>query len=267
MTPERLYKYQAFSTKSLENLKNATLFCSRPERFNDPFDCAIRINKTQLDDDDFARVFEWYKHELSSSEIARAKYIEGEQPSPQFREEVERSFTLAFDTRMRENLRNRGIACLTARVDQVLMWSHYADGHRGFCLEFDTAFEPFSKALEVRYSADVPTVNPVDELLTGDGGALLDMVLTKSDHWAYEEEWRILHVEPDTAYTYPWKSLTGVYFGPGMLFVHKEIISLVLRDSPTQLYEVQRGEAEFRLHIERVDYTPFHYRDEQAHKP
>ena len=29
-----------------------------------------------------------------------------------------------------------GIYCLSAVPDHILMWAHYADGHRGFCLQF-----------------------------------------------------------------------------------------------------------------------------------
>lgn len=34
------------------------------------------------------------------------------------------------------NFNNEKIFCLTASYDNFLMWSHYADCHRGFCIEF-----------------------------------------------------------------------------------------------------------------------------------
>ena len=30
-----------------------------------------------------------------------------------------------------------GILCFSEHCDDILMWSHYSDGHKGFCLEFD----------------------------------------------------------------------------------------------------------------------------------
>lgn len=30
-----------------------------------------------------------------------------------------------------------GVVCLSEHGDDILMWSHYSDGHQGFCLEFD----------------------------------------------------------------------------------------------------------------------------------
>jgi hypothetical protein len=42
------------------------------------------------------------------------------------------------------------------------------------------------------------------------------MILTKANCWSYEREWRILHIQAGLAYTYPWQTLTAVYFGVAM---------------------------------------------------
>ncbi len=39
------------------------------------------------------------------------------------------------------------------------MWSHYADSHKGICLEFDTSFEPFNKSRQVKYGNKIPIIN------------------------------------------------------------------------------------------------------------
>ena len=41
--PKRLYKYQAYSVQSLDNLKNQILWFSKPPAFNDPPDCALPV--------------------------------------------------------------------------------------------------------------------------------------------------------------------------------------------------------------------------------
>jgi Protein of unknown function (DUF2971) len=43
----------------------------------------------------------------------------------------------------------RTIYCLTPDPTSILMWSHYADHHRGICLEFDVANALFLKAWKV----------------------------------------------------------------------------------------------------------------------
>lgn len=44
-----------------------------------------------------------------------------------------------------ENISKKGVCCFSEKWDDLLMWAYYADGHKGFCLEFDTNYEPFTK--------------------------------------------------------------------------------------------------------------------------
>lgn len=64
-----------------------------------------------------------------------------------------------------------GILSLSAVRDQTLMWSHYADGHRGFCIGFNSQkLLRFADRLtyrsihllldEVRYCSEFPKLNP-----------------------------------------------------------------------------------------------------------
>jgi len=50
-----------------------------------------------------------------------------------------------------ENLALRRFYCLTPFADNTLMWSHYADNHRGICLEFGKDNPLIEKARPVRY--------------------------------------------------------------------------------------------------------------------
>src|SRR5262249_18594437 len=67
------------------------------------------------------------------------------------------------------------ILCLSAVHDNILMWSHYADCHRGAVLEFGPVKEsnsPFLFARPVTYSATVPVAATLEEFLkfvTGEG--------------------------------------------------------------------------------------------------
>src|ERR1700704_3968385 len=50
---------------------------------------------------------------------------------------------------VQREISKRRIYCLTPIPHSILMWSHYADNHRGVCLEFDTANRLFSLAMKV----------------------------------------------------------------------------------------------------------------------
>jgi hypothetical protein len=259
--PPHLFKYQALAPHSLANIRQASIWFSAPSRFNDPFDCALSIFKTDLSDLDFGRAFEYMRRiGRMTPELEAEMYRDGK-PTTRFREITVESIKKAFEERRAIQSHHRGVACFSARSDDLLMWSHYADGHRGFCLEFDTSLEPFSKAKPVVYRDDVPSVNPIDILDRADNGELLDaMVYTKATCWSYEEEWRLLHEEANKLYTYDYRALTGVYFGAAMPFAQKEIISLVLSGAPTQLCEMVRSDKGFRLFSRQVNYTPPHYK-------
>ena len=50
--PKYLYKYEAISKQSLENLKNQIIYFASPSKFNDPFDCAINPRIPEISDED-----------------------------------------------------------------------------------------------------------------------------------------------------------------------------------------------------------------------
>ena len=77
------------------------------------------------------------------------------------------------------------IYCLTPIPDSTLMWSHYADHHRGICLEFDKDSDLIGMSLQVRYRDTYPELLPQNR-------DVLALVLTKSSDWSYEQEFRII---------------------------------------------------------------------------
>lgn len=98
--------------------------------------------------------------------------------------------------------RNSGIFCATHRKDNLLMWAHYAEQHRGVVLGFrpDPAADSFLCLLEpVSYSVARPSFYASTDPLKGGRLKLDDMrafnrylTATKSLEWAYEEELRLV---------------------------------------------------------------------------
>jgi DUF2971 family protein len=101
-----------------------------------------------------------------------------------------------------------GILSLAAIRDQTVMWSHYADGHRGFCVGFDSrkllgfadrlAYRRLHLLLdEVRYYVELPKLNPYKMT---DSQVFMTKLFYKSHEWYYEKEYRVLCGErPDFA--------------------------------------------------------------------
>lgn len=83
-----------------------------------------------------------------------------------------------------------GVICMGKHWTSPLMWSHYADHHKGVCLGFDV---PEGKALQMNYEPErlrhlIKMGEPAGGLTEEVIGQLLG---TKFVQWAYEEEWRL----------------------------------------------------------------------------
>lgn len=256
--PEYLYKYQRFDPVTLSNLVGRLLWFSRPTAFNDPYDCSIRPT-TELSKADCDRLYDWVRSKRGG-EKSLAKY-RGADGLETFRRQVLQAVEPGLEARRQEMLNRMGVACLSAKKDDLLMWAHYGDSHKGFCLEFSTGYEPFNKAKKVIYQRTIPVVNPATMLLdrTNESMTMVAIMLTKMDCWRYEEEWRLVHEKSDTAFGYGTAALTGIYFGSEMDRKHIEIMALILRDSPTKLYSMRRSDSEFKVIPEELDHTPYDY--------
>lgn len=73
---------------------------------------------------------------------------------------------------------------------QPLMWSHYAVGHTGYALCFDTQALPFSAAIPVQYQDEYPTIDVSSA--TKPLVALQAALCCKAKYWKYEMEWRVI---------------------------------------------------------------------------
>jgi Protein of unknown function (DUF2971) len=122
------------------------------------------------------------------------------------------------------------LLCLSAVHDHILMWSHYAENHRGVVLEFRPIIELYTATLFARpvvYSTEVSVAASLQEYvrwLTGErlkpdaSEGFEKSVYTKSSVWAYENEWRILDKRPSDKEPFLYRAfhpqeLVAVYLG------------------------------------------------------
>lgn len=83
------------------------------------------------------------------------------------------------------HLNGIGVVSFTEAIDNLLMWSHYAAGHQGIAVGFDTEHEFFSGLRRVRYTTQRP------DLRTEFPNVMGSELFFKSDQFMYEKEWRI----------------------------------------------------------------------------
>ena len=77
---------------------------------------------------------------------------------------------------------SQGLLCFSRTWTNPVLWSHYADRHRGMCLGFDL---PRTFVRKVSYVARRPAIPSVV-----DQSFAKRLLFTKFSHWRYEQEFR-----------------------------------------------------------------------------
>ena len=93
------------------------------------------------------------------------------------------------------------VVCLTARPDNLLMWSHYSNNHKGLCL----GFYHYTVSTRVHYTNQFPKVdfNEINQPSYLEI-SIVNILHTKSPEWSYEEERRMTYVSTtDSKVDYP----------------------------------------------------------------
>jgi len=144
-----------------------------------------------------------------------------------------------------------GVASLTSSNNNPSMWSHYADKHKGLCIEYD-----FSSIIEntnlismflypvnyqsVRITLDENILDKVDlkDIEKQGKGDLINLFLqglyTKHESWKYESEWRsiaLLKMDNEDARKIKVPKISAIYLGNKMGTQMKNRISKILNSN------------------------------------
>ena len=194
-----LYHWQRFDeTRLAHSLATRTIYCSSPAAFNDPWDCKPHFNTEVLADPaENERHIAWavdlcrrHNRGMSEADIARMQKTLRENPAEGAALIEQLSDTISPDI----NHRYR-VYCLAPEVSNLLMWAHYGNSHKGICLEFSLRNEVLCSALRCEYLAEFPKILAHSK----DDDDNLQILLAKSEAWAYEKEYRLVAQERSQA--------------------------------------------------------------------
>lgn len=199
-----VYKYMGQNRRKF--LDNGLIRFTQPPALNDPYEClaafpdlspdeqagrimAGALEQIDLRESDSGEV---RQQKVSQIELAYARLKAIRLENPNFFRDLSDQVNGA---KVNGQL---GILSLSRRWNSALMWSHYTDSYKGFCVGFDRSHEFFTEVmnggdlqrtglLPVRYDT-LRTIVP-QRIEDADG---LNIFLTKSIDWAYEEEDRLL---------------------------------------------------------------------------
>ena len=126
------------------------------------------------------------------------------------------------------------ICSLSKNYNNGLMWSHYAESHKGCCLELSITSRKCT-CTEINYTDNMTTIDSH----TADVGNILSV---KSKNWKYEEEFRYF-----TEMTYLKINIHKIFLGMRMAKAeatfYKKVIQAI--DSNVEVRQINEAEIDF----------------------
>ncbi|MFM2343742.1 MAG: hypothetical protein RLZZ210_350 [Pseudomonadota bacterium] len=118
-----LYKYLPPNVGSLRVISKQTIKFTNPADFNDPFDCVVSLERYFNNFNDYKIGYYKNRGKKVSDNQLRVMYAN-------YKNKVKN------EGLTNEPLKNYGVLCLSEEPLDILMWSHYAQNHKGFVVEF-----------------------------------------------------------------------------------------------------------------------------------
>lgn len=171
--PRKLYRYRPAESHDIISLKENTIWLSNPSQFNDPYDCKLEF-------DIEAMYAEQFPNDGSVLTI-RTEYKK------------------KFKKIMKNTRRTTFVGSFAIEIDNILMWSHYAKNHQGFCVEYDgEEVDDFARKnhgvqyqcllAPIYYTNKHVSIKRQEDIETH--GHFFD--IRKAPAWKYENEWRLV---------------------------------------------------------------------------
>jgi hypothetical protein len=226
--PSAIYKYRTASTNSLDNLRSSTVWMSSPQDLDDPFDTSQKLSAGTL----LLKVLrrfaprhhswkpirdllekESFKDSLKAGDPIALIAEKGISKDPSITSKDVTNYVSAVASAVGKELRRLSqwsnnalrsgmkVCCFSETYASILMWSHYADEHRGFCIEwkidttslespFTGSFYPMlygNTRFDMTKHIERAVIGKYPNPFIGIAAALY-----KDPQWEYQREWRIV---------------------------------------------------------------------------
>lgn len=226
----KLYKYFSNVGHAVDCIKKRSIHLDDPKTFNDPFDATFSCPRyTTLDYDETVEktvdnLIDYvinvptgqqtphtrqiilsladyqargnYNNIIQQRNLTLNSIYESFLEPPFSYEEFCENINAGFKETTRVMHLNCKISCFSEVCDSILMWSYYANCHRGVCIEFDLSrlnnrnplnSDILSKISRVHYTPVRP-----DMWSSNNHNISFNFLTTKADVWSHEHEWRLI---------------------------------------------------------------------------
>ncbi|WFC15401.1 DUF2971 domain-containing protein [Aeromonas salmonicida] len=252
----KLYKFRSVDTYSLSALANSQLWFSDIGSFNDPFEGTF-VFEESISDTSYKlweSIVKWKgNEEIDPAERDRKlKKLNLEHfdiSNPSFLSKLAKS---EFDIVLKLIQLSKVISLSESNgeVDPItenLMWSHYADGLRGFCLIFNSdelkidihktsnrvirpvkvSYQNTPNVIDINAFIQSPAMLGVSELNYID--YVVGTISSKSESWRYENEFRILSMSESNLHSYSATSLREIVIGDKMPKDQQKLVTSIAK--------------------------------------
>ena len=193
--PRYLYKYRSIDN-ACDFLCNHSIYFSNYKEFNDPFESACK-KKFDFTYEQYVETFQrwgkdYYDAALKADEIRRGQ-VDSKALLKQATDIILNTFSYY---------------CMTESPDNILMWSHYADSHKGVCFKFDLLqdLDMFLITVPVDYNSEYLEFDTLE-------GNPAPIIQRKSSEWRYEKEHRTIKVNEHGLAEIKKEALVEIIFG------------------------------------------------------
>lgn len=231
------------------------IFYTSPIFFNDPFDTVLpNVPEVVPTIEERLQVIELLKsiHRVKKEDENRLLYSSDFDNALRIvlekmglREEIRNDLYIQLKTEFIKYREEIAVTCFSEVNNSKLMWAHYADNYKGFCIEYN-----FAKSDDIEFQRGIGKVIYTDERPCEDAcehyGQYEKLLLsTKAKCWSYEREWRsvnILHYGQYINKMYPIvdvkRCITAIYLGCRMPQKYQEEIARHYKDSGVKIYKM-----------------------------
>lgn len=244
------------------------IFYTSPQFFNDPFDVVLpnapEVVPTKEERDEIIKelknIIALKKNEVNklmySDDFDRALMVVLEKLP--FNNEIKDTIYKDWKKVRVAYKEEIAIACFSETKDSQLMWAHYAGSYAGFCIEYDFR-KSYDISLQrgigkVEYTNEKPKQEQFDDFNVYRSKALL----TKSECWSYEKEWRSIKIVEYFA----WKNkiypivgvkncITAIYLGCNMPEDIQKEIADVYKNTEVKVYKMKLYDDRFEFYFEQ----------------
>lgn len=268
--PRHLYKFRSWNDEHHRKLlEDQIVWFASPASFNDPFDCKIHYQYDKMPQEEKTK---------RVHKLAKEQYPDwdNDRLHRETRRILDEHPVFSSDANLRKRewkkwgellARYFGILSFAGCIDNILLWSHYSDFHRGFCVKIDghlLAEQLFdlirtdNHAVDfqkVQYQEMYPVVIP-----TNDSDEDLDrfkrLLTIKSLAWQHENEYRFIYIRrTNLARSISKRTIKRVILGCQMSAKdEKEIVSLVTTELPhTEIWRAVKSPDEFKLEFKPMN--------------